>query len=300
MFLPDYDIGMARLLYPGCDVWLNNPLRPLEACGTSGMKAALNGGLNLSILDGWWDEWYDGENGWAIPTADGVADPDRRDDLEAAALYDLVEKSVASRYYDLDSAGLPTRWITMVQHTLATLGPKVLASRMVRDYVQKLYAPAAASSREVLAGHAALAKDLAAYAARVRAGWPAVRVEHVDASGVGDSPERGTQLTVRAFVALGELTPADVLVELAGGRVDHNDRIVGPTFTGLVAAESYEGNRWRYEATVSLDDTGPFGYTVRVLPTHEGLHDPAELGLQALPVTLTVEDDTVSAFAPTY
>ena len=152
VFLPDYDIGMARLLYPGCDVWLNNPLRPLEACGTSGMKAALNGGLNLSILDGWWDEWYDGENGWAIPTADGVADADRRDDLEASALYDLIEKSVASRFYDVDAAGLPMRWITMLQHTLATLGPKVLASRMVRDYVQKLYAPAAVSSRAVLAG----------------------------------------------------------------------------------------------------------------------------------------------------
>ena len=95
VFLPDYDMSMARLLYWGCDVWLNNPLRPLEACGTSGMKSALNGGLNLSIRDGWWDEWYDGENGWAIPTADGVADADRRDDLEAAALYDLLEKSVA-------------------------------------------------------------------------------------------------------------------------------------------------------------------------------------------------------------
>jgi starch phosphorylase len=291
---------MARLLYPGCDVWLNNPLRPLEACGTSGMKAALNGGLNLSILDGWWDEWYDGENGWAIPTADGVADADRRDDLEAAALYDLVEKSVASRYYDLDASGLPMRWITMLQHTLATLGPKVLASRMVRDYVQKLYAPAAASSRTVLAGDASLAKELATYATRVHQAWDAVRVEHVDASGVGDSPERGTQLSVRAFVALGDLKPDEVLVELASGRVDHNDRIVSPSFSALTAVESYEGNRWRFEATVSLDDTGPFGYTVRVLPNHVGLHDPAELGLQALPVQTTVEGDVSPEFAPTY
>lgn len=300
VFLPDYDIGMARLLYPGCDVWLNNPLRPLEACGTSGMKAALNGGLNLSILDGWWDEWYDGENGWAIPTADGVADADRRDDLEAAALYDLVEKSVSSRYYDLDASGLPMRWITMLQHTLATLGPKVLASRMVRDYVQKLYAPAATSSRAVLAGDASLAKELATYATRVHQAWDAVRVEHVDASGVGDSPERGTQLSVRAFVALGDLKPEEVLVELASGRVDHNDRIVSPSFSALTAVESYDGNRWRFEATVSLDDTGPFGYTVRVLPNHVGLHDPAELGLQALPVQTTIEGDVSPEFAPTY
>ena len=112
-FLPDYDMSMARLLYWGCDVWLNNPLRPLEACGTSGMKSALNGGLNLSILDGWWDEWYDGENGWAIPSASGVADEERRDDLEAAALYDLLQKSVAPRFYERDEQELRaggSRW----------------------------------------------------------------------------------------------------------------------------------------------------------------------------------------------
>jgi starch phosphorylase len=295
VFLPDYDIGMARLLYPGCDVWLNNPLRPLEACGTSGMKAALNGGLNLSILDGWWDEWYDGENGWAIPTADGVSDADRRDDLEAAALYDLVEKSVATRFYDLDESGLPTRWITMLQHTLATLGPKVLASRMVRDYVRQLYAPATTSSRAVLAADAAVAKDLAEYAARVRSAWSGVRVEHVEASGVGDTPERGTVVTVRAFVALGALSGDDVTVELVSGRVDHNDRIVHPRHSDLTPVESYEGNRWRYEATLHLEDTGPFGYTVRVLPVHVGLHDPAELGLQALPALAPADPDPASA-----
>ena len=99
-YLPDYDMGMARYLYSGCDVWLNNPLRPLEACGTSGMKAALNGALNLSIRDGWWDEMYDGQNGWAIPTADGVGDPNRRDDLEAAALYELLDSSRHAAFYE--------------------------------------------------------------------------------------------------------------------------------------------------------------------------------------------------------
>ena len=147
VFLPNYDIAMAQPLYPGCDVWLNNPLRPYEACGTSGMKAALNGGLNLSILDGWWDEWYDGNNGWAIPSADGVDDPDRRDDIEANALYDLIENEVAPKFYDVDGDGVPTRWLEMVRHTLKSLGPKVLATRMVRDYTRNLYTPAAVNGR---------------------------------------------------------------------------------------------------------------------------------------------------------
>ncbi|MEJ2579996.1 MAG: alpha-glucan family phosphorylase, partial [Kineosporiaceae bacterium] len=180
VFLPNYDIGMAQSLYPGCDVWLNNPLRPFEACGTSGMKAALNGGLNLSILDGWWDEWYDGENGWAIPTADGVDDPEHRDDLEAAALYELIETAVAERFYDRDGDGLPQRWIEMVRHTLSSLGPKVLATRMVADYVNALYLPAARSAGAIVGRPAA---ELAAFKARAHAAWPGVRVDHVESAG---------------------------------------------------------------------------------------------------------------------
>jgi starch phosphorylase len=181
-FLPDYDIAMAQPLYPGCDVWLNNPLRPYEACGTSGMKAALNGGLNLSILDGWWDEWYDGDNGWAIPSADGVDDTERRDDIESEALYDLIEEQVTARFYGLDDQGLPGRWLEMVRHTLKTLGPKVLSTRMLSDYVASLYVPTARNSA-VLSGDHEAAESLAAWKATVRAGWPHVHIDHVEASG---------------------------------------------------------------------------------------------------------------------
>src|SRR5918998_4000267 len=169
-FLPNYDIAMAQPLYPGCDVWLNNPLRPYEACGTSGMKAALNGGLNLSILDGWWDEWYDGNNGWAIPSADGIEDPDRRDDIEANALYDLIENDVAPKFYDVDGDGVPTRWLEMVRHTLKSLGPKVLATRMVRDYTRNLYTPAAVNARALNDDYAG-AGVLAAWKTKVKGGW---------------------------------------------------------------------------------------------------------------------------------
>jgi starch phosphorylase len=280
VFLPNYDIAMAQTLYPGCDVWLNNPLRPLEACGTSGMKAALNGSLNLSILDGWWDELYDGRNGWAIPTADGVDDPDRRDDLEAAALYDLIEKSVAPKFYDRDGDGVPRRWTALVKHTWSSLGPEVVASRMLRDYVQELYAPAARSLR-AMDGDFAPARALAAWKSHVRTSWAGVRVDHVDSSDVGDAPEVGASLTVRAFVTIGGLAPADVEVELMHGTTDANDRLIEPQAVRMELAESYEGSHHRYEATIVLATTGPFGYTVRILPRHPALASLAETGLVA-------------------
>ena len=281
-FLPNYDIAMALPLYPGCDVWLNNPLRPYEACGTSGMKAALNGGLNLSILDGWWDEWYDGSNGWAIPSADGVDDPDRRDDLEANALYDLIENEVAPRFYDVGPDGVPARWLEMVRHTLKSLGPKVLATRMVRDYVRKLYAPAAVTGRQLNSDWSGAA-ELAAWKKRVRAGWDDVRVEHVESSGVGDAPQIGTTLTVRAFVSLGELSPDDVDVQLVHGVTNSEDQLVDAATDSLPVGESYQGGRHRFDGTVTLARSGAFGYTVRVVPRHASLVSPAELGVVALP-----------------
>ena len=193
---------MARYLYWGCDVWLNNPLRPLEACGTSGMKAALNGGLNLSIRDGWWDEWFDGQNGWAIPTADGVADPDRRDEVEARAIYELLSNQVLPRFYETGRDGVPARWVEMVRHTLRETGPKVLATRMVRDYVQALYVPAAGSARAMAADGYRPAREEAGWRAHLLHNWHAVRVAHVEATGAGDTPEIGSTLALRAEVEL--------------------------------------------------------------------------------------------------
>ena len=282
VFLPNYDIAMAQPLYPGCDVWLNNPLRPYEACGTSGMKAALNGGLNLSILDGWWDEWYDGNNGWAIPSADGVQNIDQRDDLEANALYDLIENEVAPRFYDNDGEGVPVRWIEMVRHTLRSLGPKVLATRMVQDYVEKLYAPSAASSRS-LNGDYQEARAFAEWKARVRHGWSQVAIDHVDSSGVGDAPEVGARPEVHAFVSLGALSPDDVDVQVVHGRIGRGDELVDTVPQPLQLGESYEAGRHRFEGRLELRTTGPFGYTVRVLPKNRHLASPAELGCVTIP-----------------
>jgi starch phosphorylase len=283
VFLPDYDMAMARTLVQGCDVWLNNPLRPLEACGTSGMKAALNGGLNLSVLDGWWDEWYDGRNGWAIPSADRVTDPVRRDELEAAALYDMLGKSVAPLFYQASRDGLPERWLEMVSHTLRTLGPKALASRMVRQYVTQLYAPAAQASR-VLAGSGGDypgARELAAWKERVTSAWPGVRVEHVEADDGDLSP--GGSLTVRASIALGTLTPDDVTVEVVYGRAGDSDEILNPAEAELRLDGAVTDGVARYSGAAELGAPGPFGYTVRVLPHHKLLAGTAELGLVTVP-----------------
>ncbi|MFE1286180.1 glycosyltransferase family 1 protein [Streptomyces sp. NPDC058751] len=283
VFLPDYGMAMAQKLYPGCDIWLNNPLRPLEACGTSGMKAALNGCLNLSVLDGWWDEWFQPDFGWAIPTADGTAtDDDRRDELEAAALYDLLERRVAPRFYERGQEGLPDRWIEMVRRTLTHLGPKVLAGRMVREYVERLYAPAAQAHRALTPQ---AARELAVWKARVRAAWPGVTVDHVEASSATTTAELGTTLSLRVRVGLGDLAPDDVEVQAVAGRVDGDDRIADAARVPLKPANSpdLEG-RWVYEGPLSLDRTGPFGYTVRILPSHRLLASGAEMGLVVVPV----------------
>ncbi|MBO0837515.1 MAG: alpha-glucan family phosphorylase, partial [Actinobacteria bacterium] len=287
VFLPDYDMALARYLVQGCDVWLNNPLRPLEACGTSGMKVALNGGLNLSVRDGWWDEWYDGGNGWEIPTADGVPDPARRDELEASALYELLAKNVAPLFYETGPDGIPGGWVQMMRHALRTLGPLVQADRMVGDYVTHLYAPAAESSRALAAGDRAAARDLAAWKQRVREAWHAVRIEHVEAAGA--EPKLGAVLNVKVVVALGGLSADDVSAEVVYGRPGDDDELTEPSCVPLLPEEpaggpdSGTGALARFTGTVELGRPGSFGYTVRVLPRHPLLASRADLGLVVYP-----------------
>jgi starch phosphorylase len=278
-FLPDYDMAMARTLVAGSDVWLNNPLRPYEACGTSGMKAALNGCLNLSIRDGWWDELYDGHNGWAIPSADDpTIEPDRRDQLEAASIYDLLEHEVLPLFYDRPD-GLPRGWIAMIKHNLVSLGPAILASRMVRDYTEGYYLPAASTSRRLAGDDFAASRELASWKRRAAAAWPGVSVRRVE-NGI---KERllGARFTVRAFVELGDLDPSEVDVQVAYGRVDDADDLPEVELATLKQNGQRTPDGWAFEGEVPLATPGAFGYTVRVVPRHVGLVTPSELGLVA-------------------
>ncbi|WP_344369245.1 alpha-glucan family phosphorylase [Agromyces tropicus] len=284
VFLPDYDIGMAQRLYPGCDVWMNNPLRPLEACGTSGMKAAMNGALNLSILDGWWAEYAADDHGWVIPTADAADDQAARDRLEAAALYDLIEHRITRLFYDRDRDGVPTEWMSRVRRTLAHLSPELGADRMVRQYVEEMYRPAAEQAARVGADGAEPARELAAWTARVRDAWPGVQVVHVESGGLESTPHVGDELHLRAHVALGALHEDDVAVEVVSGHTHGDDRIQDARIARLDpdGASTTDAATCVYTGTIRLDRAGAFGYTVRVVPRHPLLVSPAELGLVAV------------------
>jgi glycogen phosphorylase len=271
-FVPDYDIAVARTMYQGCDVWLNNPRRPLEACGTSGEKAALNGVLNLSILDGWWDEMFDGENGWAISSAEGYEDLARRDAVEAGSLFDLLERQVVPLYYDRFEGPVPRRWVRRIKSCLRSLGPQVVASRMVRDYVEQLYEPIAGQSDALTASSNERARALASWKERVRAGWDGVKIVSVESgSAVTDL---GTDRQVEAVVELGSLQPSDVAVELLHGVVGPNDEIVAPIRLTMDTANG-DG---RYTGSFGCETAGRYGFTVRVVPAHVDLTTPLELG----------------------
>ena len=249
-FLPGYDIGMARYLYWGCDVWLNNPLRPLEACGTSGMKAALNGGLNLSIRDGWWDEWFDGQNGWAIPTADGVEDADRRDEVEARAIYELLEQPGAAAVL----RDRPRRRARPLGRDGAAHAARDRPEGAGDPHGARLRAGAVRAGRRLGPGDGRRRVRPGARGGRV-AGAPAAQLarrsgwRHVEATGAGDTPEIGSTLALRAEVELPGLAPRDVQVQAAYGRVDDADGLHQVT-TVPMAHEQTDGSRHWFTATV--------------------------------------------------
>ncbi|MGI8756188.1 MAG: alpha-glucan family phosphorylase, partial [Acidimicrobiales bacterium] len=276
VFLEDYDIAVARALYSGSDVWLNTPRRPQEACGTSGMKAALNGALNCSILDGWWDELYDGENGWAITSAGDNEDLAERDRFEANALFDLLEHQIVPLFHDRADSGAPHGWLARVKHELASLGPAVVASRMVRDYVTELYEPTAAAADQLRADGCRRATDLAAWKARVGDAWGGVRIESVDAA--ENRADLGAERELSVVVALGELSPADVVVQAVHGRVGQYGELENTTIANLTCADA-EARPAIFAGAIACDDPGRYGFAVRVAPSHPDLPAPLDLGL---------------------
>jgi len=275
-FLEDYDIEVARMLYQGCDVWLNTPRRPLEACGTSGEKAALNGVLNCSILDGWWDELYDGHNGWAIASSEWCDDLARRDHLEAASLFELLETEIVPLFYDRPEGAEPSGWVRRVKASLQSLGPVVTARRMVCDYVEEMYEPAALRDSRMRSGDRQPARELAAWKQRVTAAWSGVRVISVD--GEASVTELDESRPVSAQIELGGLAPADVEVQLLHGVVGPGDELVDPEVAVMHPAAGSGNGVTRYEGSFTCHRAGHYGFTARVVPSHTDLTTFAELG----------------------
>lgn len=275
-FLEDYDMEVARILVQGSDVWLNNPRRPLEACGTSGMKAAVNGSINCSILDGWWDECYDGTNGWVIGSRDVTSDPDYQDRVEASALYDVLEREIVARFYDRPEGPVPRRWIERMKASVSTLGGRVTADRMVRDYVDDLYVPAAEAARSMRHAGYERARALAAWKGRVRDAWE--RVQVVDVEGDVTAADVGIEREVAATVRLGDLSTDDISVQLAHGRVGANNELVDPEVTEMKADEIVE-QTCVYRGRFTTEAAGLYGFTVRVIPSHPDLTNQMDLGL---------------------
>ena len=275
VFLQDYDMAVARTMLHGCDVWLNNPRRPLEACGTSGMKAALNGVLNCSILDGWWDECYDGQNGWAIASADDDADIERRDQREATSLFGLLEREIIPLFYLRDVEGIPVEWINKMKDNWSSLGPFVTAARMVREYTSELYEPAAASATTMLDDNSARGRALAHWKQHVNRSWPDVKIVDLDID--TSAAHEGDERVVRARVELGALNDGEVTVQALHGPIDSAGAfIAAPATVTLVPT----GNS-TFEGTYSVGEAGPYGVTVRVVPHHRDLINPMEMGLVA-------------------
>jgi starch phosphorylase len=276
VFLEDQDMALSRNLVQGCDVWLNTPLRPMEASGTSGMKAAANGALNLSTLDGWWDEAWraprsDGESiGWAIGNGKPYNDPAQQDRVEAEALYDLLERDVVPAFYELGPDRLPRRWIAQMKGSLKNLCHTFNTHRMVREYTERFYLPAFERFARLEADSAAGARALSSWMGMVRREWPQVRVEAIED---GPAPESkvGDLIGVRARLRLGALSPADVSVELYLGALDAAGELVQPDTFPMRHTVS-PGGGYVFEASgVPCCSSGLQGYTVRVLPHHPDL-----------------------------
>jgi glycogen phosphorylase len=276
LLIEGYDLHLARRLVAGCDVWLNNPLYPQEASGTSGMKAGVNGVLNLSVLDGWWDEGYDGTNGWAIKPAHHLHDEGRRNHEEARTLYELLQDEVVPAYYDRGPAGFSSKWIAMAKRSIASLSPSFSAARMVGDYVDKFYVPAARQGKEMAANDAATARALATWKSRVRETWGGVHARRID------TPARriafGSRIKIEVAVALNGLGADDVMVEMVVEQPDV------PASTRRVyrlphVSKLDNGTEDLYALELAPEDCGSLHYRLRVFPFHPKLAYRFEMGL---------------------
>ena len=277
VFLENYDMAMSHYLTSGADVWLNTPRRPLEASGTSGMKAAMNGVLNCSILDGWWDEAYNAEVGWAIGQGEEYEDTNLQDEVESKALYDLLEREVIPLFYQRGRDGLPREWIKRMKTCMREIGQSMSSHRMLMDYSNLFYFPALKNYRRIIKDDYAESKSLAAYLTKLKHSWDKLKIVKLE-SNARPVMQRGDSLTVTAHIELGDLSPGELLVELYHGAVSSQSREIQNARRVEMKSTGREENEYLFQVRVECADTGWQGHTIRILPKHDALVHPYRTG----------------------
>lgn len=277
VFLEEYGLALARDLVAGCDVWLNTPLRPLEASGTSGMKAVANGAIHASVMDGWWYEAYKPGLGWAVGRNRIDDDPEVQNAFDSEALYDLIENEIAPLFYTRDHDGVPTGWVGMMKASIAAFAPQFNTDRMVSEYAEQVYKPAADAWRRLTSDGLRPARNLVAWQSLVQEAWPSVAVLSVSDATVQESTARAVEL--RATVQLGGLAPSDVSVDLVYGRAEANGEMIGESTARLRPGALAPDGSCVFSGVAMNPPSGRVGYAVRVLPSHPDLFDPFSVGL---------------------
>lgn len=277
VFLEDYDIRVARAMVQGVDLWLNNPRRPMEASGTSGMKIVPNGGINCSVLDGWWDEAYDPEVGFAIGDRDYLVDEGQQDRLDSSSLYSLLENEIAPRFYHRSENGVPREWVQMIKRSIAKLAPRFSTARMVHDYTTKFYMPASDAYVRRNSNALSVAQNALEWRSKVQKAWPQLRIVKVEDNAKTKNP-LGASIIVRARIDLGPLDPADVAVEAIHGKIGPNRDLVEPELSLMDHCRA-DGALHEYSIEIPCERPGHQGYTVRLRPTNPDVEVPQELNL---------------------
>src|SRR5450432_2228622 len=276
IFLEDYDIDMARYLVAGTDLWLNNPIRPYEASGTSGQKAALNGQPNCSILDGWWAEGYNGKNGWAIGEEREYHDQEVQAEADSISLYHLFEEEIIPTFFERDRQGTPHRWTAYMKEAIRTCTPQFSMRRMIKEYTTRFYVPEIQQGEQVEQNHYERARTLATWKEHVRHGWENLEL-YVDGRREGQL-SLGESIDIRAWIRMSELKPDDLSVELVYGTVKDELAEAQHTIPMTYIRRELDGS-YRYEIHLQPPESGSIAYNVRVVPCHPELSEKYDLGL---------------------
>lgn len=271
VFLEDYDINVARYMVQGVDVWLNNPRRPLEASGTSGMKVPPNGGLNFSILDGWWDEAYDGQNGWAIGNREEYTDLEYQDEVESNALYNVLENEIIPLYYERGRDDIPRQWVTAMKWSMQTVCPQFSTNRMVADYFNKFYTNTSRRYINMTSDDFKKSKELKSWKDNIYSKWSKVSFENTMSEMPSRNLQVGSKFEVKTIVNLGNIAPDSVRVELYHGKLSMKDEITEPTIVEMKHSSDLGNGRHSFIGSLECVNTGQSGYAIRMYPYHKDL-----------------------------